>query len=418
MDGVAKTAPAAVHLGVLTLLTALAACGDRTTVAPPVAIRDSAGIRIVENAAPAWERGREWSVAVRPAVRIGQAEGAPEYAFDGVRGAARLPDGTIVVADRGSSQLRFYDPSGRFLRATGRRGRGPGEFSQIMGMIRLPGDSLLVNDAFDRALVYDPDGRFVRIVPLRGDGDVPFSQLLGRFSDGAFLVRSNLLLPPGMYRDTSPVLRLRPDGALQDTLGFFPAIPMAGRGITWQPVVFGPRPVFATTDARLYFARSDRPEARQYSAAGRLERLIRWPWTPVPVTDAQREEYRTRQVDLPGERGRPVPAELREQRRRVAEGATFAERFPALSRLLVDRAGNLWVQDFSVSEVMQRGGSQPIESEPSPWRVFDPEGRWLGIVVLPARFQVLEIGDDYLLGIFRDGDGVESVQMFPLEKPA
>ena len=51
---------------------------------------------------------------------------------------------------------------------------------------------------------------------------------------------------------------------------------------------------------------------------------------------------------------------------------------------------------------------------PSVWSVFDAQGRWLGDVTLPARFSPMDIGADYVLGVARDEDGVETVAMYTL----
>jgi len=51
------------------------------------------------------------------------------------------------VASSGTSQVRLYDPAGKRLHVTGRKGQGPGEFVRIAWMGRVAGDTLLVFDA-------------------------------------------------------------------------------------------------------------------------------------------------------------------------------------------------------------------------------------------------------------------------------
>ena len=60
-----------------------------------------------------------------PTVEIGVEDGAEEYQFYQIGGALRLEDGSILVTDGGSGELRFYDASGEFERAVGRKGAGP-----------------------------------------------------------------------------------------------------------------------------------------------------------------------------------------------------------------------------------------------------------------------------------------------------
>ncbi len=49
------------------------------------------------------------------------------FAFFNVTDATRLPDGSLMVLDGGSFEVRHSDPSGRHLWSFGREGEGPGE---------------------------------------------------------------------------------------------------------------------------------------------------------------------------------------------------------------------------------------------------------------------------------------------------
>ena len=84
---------------------------------------------------------------------------------------------------------------------------------------------------------------------------------------------------------------------------------------------------------------------------------------------------------------------------------------PVLESILLDAAGNLWVEPHTVYG----------EAKPPP-DVYAPDGTWLGTVALPSgrgglsASGGLEIGDDYVLGVWRDEQGVEYVRMYSLEK--
>ena len=53
---------------------------------------------------------------------------------------------------------------------------------------------------------------------------------------------------------------------------------------------------------------------------------------------------------------------------------------------------------------------------PSEWVVFDGSGRMLGSVTTPAGLEVTEIGEDFVLGIWRDELDVQHVQLYELMK--
>jgi hypothetical protein len=53
---------------------------------------------------------------------------------------------------------------------------------------------------------------------------------------------------------------------------------------------------------------------------------------------------------------------------------------------------------------------------PSLFDVFQPDGRWLGTITLPPHFRLIEVGEDYLLGIQYDEDEMPSVMVYGLER--
>jgi len=80
---------------------------------------------------------------------------------------------------------------------------------------------------------------------------------------------------------------------------------------------------------------------------------------------------------------------------------------PAFTSVVADRLNHLWVEEYE----------PPGEERPgSLWTVFDPEGQVLGFVETSDGLEVLEIGEDYILGRWRDDLEVEHVQVWPLAR--
>ncbi len=148
-------------LSLLVIIT-FAACGSDTGRGSDTIVRDSAGIRIVENTTPLWQPGQEWRLSPEPVVDIGSVSAGEEYELFQVWSAVRLSNGSIAVVNGSSQELRFYDADGRFVRVAGRRGGGPGEFQNVRWMHRMPGDSLITYDfGHRRFAVFDSSGTFV-----------------------------------------------------------------------------------------------------------------------------------------------------------------------------------------------------------------------------------------------------------------
>jgi len=393
------------------VLPALAACGGDTPAVRAVS-RDSAGVRIVENAAPTWKAGEEWRLSAEPTLDIGLANGAAAYQFGRVSGAVRLSDGTVVVADGQSRQLRFFDRSGRHVRTVGREGGGPGEFKN-MNPLTTTGDSLVVGDrTSQRVTVFAPDGSLVRAVPLEAPGTDGFLRPVGSLGDGSVLVVSGGLsreeASNGVSRDSITVLRLPPGGAPRP-LGRFAGDEMFTQGdgsrVMVAPRAFGLSSEVVAVPDGFFYGATDSYRIGRYDADGKLLRLINVQREPRKVTPDDIERYKESRRQASAQGGRPP--EMRQMLERSLDAMSFPETLPAYGELLADPAGNLWVSDYRISA-----------DDPGKWTVFNPEGRMLGTVDTPARMRVLEIGRDYLLGAWTDDLDVEHIRMFALEKPA
>lgn len=404
-------------LGGLLALLPLGACDQGQTSHTDFAVRDSAGVEIVENFAPVWSATAAWHVAADPALQIGDVDGPEPYQLDRVTGAVRLSDGRIALADGGSRRIRYYDRSGQHLTDAGGQGGGPGEFGSLSGIHRMPGDSVAGWDALAKRLsVFDDDGVFGRAVTL---DRVPgmSATLRGIFADGSAVVSPGQTvqalqsLEPGEHRETVVYLRFASDGALLDTLAVAPgAESVVYREETSfgnNSILFGRNHYVALGGDRFYAGDSDALDVTMSTPEGTPRRIIRRAGPPRAVTPADLEEAR-RLADESAQRtrlmmaqalGRPVP-------KPDLTDYVHRETWPAFSRLLVDTEGHLWVRAYPAPGADAR-----------TWSVFDPAGRWLGEVEMPERFEVLEIGGDYVLGRWLDEDDVPYVRVHPLVKP-
>jgi hypothetical protein len=397
-----------IAIGTFALLTSSSAGCTGDAANGGFAVRDSAGITIVENAVPAWTAETAWRLESSPSLTIGTVEGAPEYQMFQVRDALRLADGTIVVADGGSREIRFYDPAGTHVRSVGGEGEGPGEY-RIPGLLaRYRTDSLIVWDGnLDRGTVLALDGTLARTFDGHGIG-TPFYYVYDVFGDGALLGRMDQGVDPdtldlGLQRFNATYFRMDPTGRV-DTIGVLfgneELVYVSDRGTAMTGMGFGRRAVHATTGDLLHYGSSDTWEIRTYTSGGEPRRITRRLDGNVPVTqaliDAHKEASLARYTN---------PATLRSMEARFA-ATPWPETLPAYSDLKVDAQGNLWVADYLA----------PGEEQPR-WTVFDAEGRMLGTIKTPIGFTIHDIGSDYLLGVERGELDVEQVVLYRLTRP-
>lgn len=393
------------------LLSSLAGC-DRNGRGGEfsAAVRDSAGVRIIENQGVGGIGDLGWTLSDAPLLDIGGDDsGPPLY---GVTGAKRLSDGRIVVASAGTKELQMYSPDGKLLSRVGRAGEGPGEFQTPVWVGALSGDSIAAWDVgLSRLSIFTPAGEFVRTVTPRGALGV-FPMVVGVLDDRRFVLLTGSgtegldLSGKAVQRDSVTILVLRRDGEISDTIGRFPgteqvALGSPREGFLMRPLPFGKSTVAAVQGGIVFVGTGDRYEVSGYEPGMGLLALIRADRDPIPVTEADIEGYRRELVTIGGE----GDAQAKRQQERLLAAAPYPKTMPALTTIVPDPEGNLWVQD----------PPKPGQDNDT-WTVFSPDGQARGTVRLPHRLTVQQIGADWVLGIRRDDDDVEHVQLYELRK--
>lgn len=104
-----------------------------------------------------------FAIETTPVLTVGVSDGDAGLMFNLVHSARRLADGTLLVADGGSREVRWYGVDGEPVRAVGRRGEGPGEFDGPLSLLPWPGDTVAVLDHGQRRLtLFGASGEVVR----------------------------------------------------------------------------------------------------------------------------------------------------------------------------------------------------------------------------------------------------------------
>ncbi len=387
----------------------ISACAGDGPYRDSFTTHDSAGIRIVENAAPAWDDGEAWHLSEQPLLDIGALEGDPEYELYAVANAVRLPDGRIVVGNRGTDQIRFYDESGVHLIDAGGEGEGPGEFRLISWVRRYRGDSVAVSDGnLARVSIFDSEGRFVRSVPVRAMDGAGMARAVDVLDDGSVLARGIAAVPEDAdqqaIRPVEPLYVIDAEGELTDSLFAYPGAEMYAFHST--NLVFTGPPLFARSleyevnGNRIYVASNEQYEIRVHSLDGILESILRQQHVPLEVTNTDVAVLREEQL------GGDTPEQMRALLTVVFNSSPVPAAMPAYDAILVDRVENLWVEEYNrPGDSVQR------------WTVFNDAGEMLGTLSLPERFAISEVGDDYVLGVWEDELEIEHVRMYELIKP-
>jgi hypothetical protein len=224
-------------------------------------------------------------------------------------------------------------------------------------------------------------------------------------ADGRIVARAGFdrVFGKGERRDTVPVMLLAPAGGIFDTIAvlrgeeqFFVSTPQfASR----RPVGFGRDMHVAVGAERIAVGSSDDYDVSVFDATGRLATRIRSTRPSLPVTAAEMDQWRTA---LEG--GHPPFIDAATWRSLMAQ-IPARETHPAFSALAIDSRQHIWV-------------AEPRTSTESglEWTVFASTGEPAATLVTPSGFELIEIGDDYVLGRFRDEEGVERIDLYELRR--
>lgn len=370
------------------------------------ATRDSAGIRIVDNARPMDDSRLPWRIGAEPAVSIGEVVGEEAYLLHRANDATILPDGRIVIANTGSSELRVFDAAGVHLATWGREGEGPGEFTSLAGVAPWPGDSVVAwNNRTWVISVFDAEGALGRSFTL--DSEAEALEPRAVLHDGSILGRTGEVTGDGYRRSQETYELRRSEGAPPVEFGTHPGqeshIGYEGGIALMGLLPFGRSLWEAEWGELVILTTDDNYEIRAYDpSTGALARIVRREYENRAPTREEVDEALEAALERAGLTGPSL-----EMTRRGYASMPIVEQYPAFLNLLTDPLDHLWVREARL----------PGIDLPAPlWTVFDPEGRALGFIETPDGLTVYEIGADYLLGLATDEMGVESVQLWELER--
>ena len=376
---------------------------------------------------PAWRDGQHWSFDSVPTLTLGSVDGPPETLFADVVAAARLSDGRVAVADAGHGEIRVFLQDGRWQKTLGGVGEGPGEFVRLAWMGTSTGDTIIAFDSgLRRFQFFAPDAGMVRTLSLETTAEAVPDKVVGLIDPTTVVMRFLEFgdrVPAGIVR--WPAEELVGVDLIQGRLKSIVSVsgteasvePRPGGGYRHGAVRFGKGFEFAAGETRAVVMPTDSFRLHVLDANGTVSRrLARAGLEGGPETT---EADVNAHIDGTIARVYPdveaVDPEALAAFRRRQRAIPTAPTLPLNRSVQVDAEGNIWVEPFF-----------RLGDPPTPHLVFAPDGTWLGEVSMPSGLDrgyiayqapYLEIGSDYLLGVWRGDLDVPEVRLYPLLKP-
>lgn len=290
----------------------------------------------------------------RPLATFGGPEGAPNFDLTSVVNVALLDGGGIAAASR-SAGVMIFDRYGKGIRVIGRRGTGPGEFSNAR-MTKLKGDTLLLIDLGTQ--------RLTRLSPIHGligseslveRLPAPTGRPIGQLPTGALLLASAgswSVLPEKKLRGQSNasivLIRSGAKGTLLGQIANVELVTVETRsaGIK-KPLVdqvrFGLRLQLALWDTLLVTSDGASYRVDLRNSAGKVVSVLEVAAPRAATTAAQRNAGRA--LELSAFESYSKHTQIPTEARRLIRDAPYAQQLPAISRLFVGDDATLWVVD-------------------------------------------------------------------------
>jgi hypothetical protein len=312
--------------------------------------------------------------------------------FTMVTSIRELSDGRLIVTDPGERAIRLLAADGRSLRDIGRTGAGPKEFASPISAFALPGDSTLINDRDQqRFLLIGPDGEPVGTIPWPS---IEASGLHGRVgSDGA----GNLYFVKAVFARTgrhTALLRWHLRAPAADSIAAVrtQAVVRYKRTIDGREHFISRAVPFTSDDGwavgpagELVVIDPDQYTTTWRDADGALRKGPRIPFTPVPLTAAERSSA-LEGIDPAAKEGMDLPTAR-----------------PAIRGYDVQMAPNVeaWVPRTAPSNAPKR-----------TWDIIDRNGRLVRSIELSADRLVVGFGRRTAYVVHTDEDGLQHLEAY------
>lgn len=343
-----------------------------------------------------------------------------EEPWSGPLQLVELRNGDIVVHDSREKRLAVASFATQEQRESSREGSGPTEFRSVIGMWRMPGDSVQVLDLMQgRLLILDPAGRARRTAPLPGAGDpmammrAPMTRTLdaaGRwYGEGRDMKIENGRFTMG---DSVVIVRTDPRTLRADTVAkmvnIVRAPEISPQVMRMQVPGYPKMDIWGVfPDGRVIVMRAEGYIPEIIGLDGRHRRAAPLPYPRLPVTENDRKAMmdsvrRALDEGLRQAAG-SIPSGTQMPRFELTEPQPWQTEKPPFTgdRILVDPKGRAWVP------VVDRTPGQRYD-------LVDSEGRIVDAIKVPQRVQILGFGANSVYTALRDEDDLLTIRRHPL----
>ena len=341
-------------------------------------VKTENGVTIVTNGKkPDPPKGAPTKLILEEIYTVGGGD-APDMSFVEISTLAVLKDGTVYVLDTKDSRVKVFDAKGKFLRAFGKAGQGPGEMNQPVGILITPENEVLVEDALNQRLaVFGLDGTFSRHISTAKALGLSGIKMDGR---GLIVARSMGLGEAG---------KMSMDVKTYDK-DFNPKVKLASFEFPVSPQAkinpFSTMNLLYALDGQggLYFGSQPSYEIKVLSLEGKPLKTIGREYDRVPITKEDKDEMLALIPNVSGVN--------------VRDMIQFPEYFPAFGNFVLADEGRLLVRTYEKGRAKKE----------YYWDVFDADGRYVAKLPIVHEIRLWRDGKAYFF--VEDEDGYKTLR--------
>ncbi|OGD11898.1 MAG: hypothetical protein A2Y86_04455 [Candidatus Aminicenantes bacterium RBG_13_62_12] len=333
-------------------------------------IKTENGVRVVRNPKTpvAGPGGTPAAVSLVEDLVIGNDTSREDHWFGFLNSLAVDASGNIYTVDPKNIRIRIFAPDGSLVKAFGREGQGPGEFSGPGGITAAPDGSILVSDVLNGRISY-----FTREGAHLKDTSFGTYRIGGLEIDGRQNLFATHIQSPSGDKQTWELVKFDPD--LKPLLKIHSiSIPfkLAG-GVNLLPDRF----FFALAgDDRLAWMVSNEYTVQVVDAAGKTVMKI------IKERDQQKFSDKDRDKFIKSRFPGGAPSQFKLQ---------FPDYFPAASGFMTDEKGRIYVRTYDEDGL----GGVAMD-------VFDPAGLYIARFFVPEDEDAVTVRNDKLYSIIKD----------------
>ena len=289
-------------------------------------------------------------------------------------------DGTAYVLDMKDNRVKVFDVRGKFLRAFGKKGQGPGELNQPVGLIITPENEILIEDVLNQRLaLFTLDGKFLRHISTAKTLGLSGIEMDGR---GLIVARSMGLGDAGKMsidvktydKDLNPKIKL---AAVEYSISLQSKInPYSAMTLLYA----------LDSQGRLYLGSQKGYEIKVLSLEGRLLKTIGRDYDPVAITKEDKDGMLKQLSNVPGVN--------------IKDMIQFPKVFPPYGNFVLADESRLLVRTY------EKGRAE----KEYYWDVFDAEGRFVAKVPIAHEIRLWHDGKVYF--IVENEDGYKVLKCF------